>query len=94
MPTHGEALPAKRMAPLVLVGTLATHLFGGSAGREGTAIQMSGSLNDLLARTLKVPKRAITIVGGEKSRTKRVRKRGGRPPERPSPRAEPLRTRA
>lgn len=34
-----------RMAPLVLLGTLVTHLFGGSAGREGTAVQMSGSLS-------------------------------------------------
>ncbi len=33
-----------RMAPLVLVTTLLTHLFGGSAGREGTAIQMGGGL--------------------------------------------------
>lgn len=40
----------RRMAPLVYVGTLATHLFGGSAGREGTAIQMSGSLTDSFCR--------------------------------------------
>ena len=33
-----------RMAPLILLGTLITHLFGGSAGREGTAVQMGGSL--------------------------------------------------
>ncbi len=33
-----------RMAPLVLAGTLLTHLGGGSAGREGTAIQMGASL--------------------------------------------------
>jgi H+/Cl- antiporter ClcA len=33
-----------RMAPLVLLTTLLTHLFGGSAGREGTAIQMGGGL--------------------------------------------------
>lgn len=39
----GGGVPA-RMAPLVLVGTLITHLFGGSAGREGTAVQMGGSL--------------------------------------------------
>ena len=32
------------MAPLVLVGTIITHVFGGSAGREGTAIQMGGSI--------------------------------------------------
>lgn len=37
-----------RMAPLVLVGTLLTHLGGGSAGREGTAVQMGASL----ARTI------------------------------------------
>ena len=39
----GGGVPA-RMAPLVLVTTLMTHLFGGSAGREGTAIQMGGGL--------------------------------------------------
>lgn len=35
-----------RMMPMVLIGTLITHLFGGSAGREGTAIQMSGAVAD------------------------------------------------
>lgn len=44
----------KRMAPLVLLGTWATHLFGGSAGREGTALQMSGSLTDVVARMLRL----------------------------------------
>ncbi len=44
----------RRMAPLVLVGTWVTHLFGGSAGREGTALQMSGSLTDALARLLRL----------------------------------------
>ena len=39
-----------RMAPLVLIGTVITHLFGGSAGREGTAVQMGGSLASGLAR--------------------------------------------
>lgn len=41
-----------RMAPLILVGTVVTHLFGGSAGREGTAVQMGGSLASGLARLL------------------------------------------
>ncbi len=41
-----------RMAPLVLVGTWITHLFGGSAGREGVAMQMSGSLSDGLAHLI------------------------------------------
>ena len=37
-----------RMAPFILIGTLLTHLFGGSAGREGTAVQMGASLSDQL----------------------------------------------
>jgi H+/Cl- antiporter ClcA len=47
--TPGGGVPA-RMAPLVFVGTLVTHLFGGSAGREGTAIQMGGSLASAFGR--------------------------------------------
>lgn len=38
-----------RMAPLVFLGTIATHLFGGSAGREGTAVQLGGSLASAVA---------------------------------------------
>ena len=41
--TPHPALPL-RMAPFVLFGTLITHLFGGSAGREGTAVQMGAAL--------------------------------------------------
>lgn len=45
----------RRMAPMVLLATVVTHLFGGSAGREGTAIQMSGSLSDnVIARLAKL----------------------------------------
>jgi H+/Cl- antiporter ClcA len=49
----GGGVPA-RMAPMVLLGTLLTHLFGGSAGREGTAVQMGGSLASSLSRWLKL----------------------------------------
>jgi H+/Cl- antiporter ClcA len=42
----------RRMAPLIYGATVVTQLFGGSAGREGTAIQMSGSLTDLVSRRL------------------------------------------
>jgi H+/Cl- antiporter ClcA len=49
----GGGVPT-RMAPLVLLGTLVTHLFGGSAGREGTAVQMGGSLAAMLARLFRV----------------------------------------
>lgn len=44
----------RRMAPLVYVGTILTQLFGGSAGREGTALQMSGSLTDWASRLLRL----------------------------------------
>lgn len=44
-----------RMTPLVLAGTLLTHLTGGSAGREGTAVQMGGSLADTFCRLVRVP---------------------------------------
>lgn len=41
----GERLPL-RMAPLIFVSTLITHLFGGSAGREGAALQLGGSIGN------------------------------------------------
>jgi H+/Cl- antiporter ClcA len=43
-----------RMAPMVLVGTVLTHLFGGSAGREGTAVQMGASLADAIAHRFRL----------------------------------------
>ncbi len=49
----GPTIPA-RMAPMVLVGTVLTHLFGGSAGREGTAVQMGASLADADAQRSKL----------------------------------------
>src|SRR4051794_1817098 len=44
----GGGVPAT-MTPLVLVSTVITHLFGGSAGREGTAVQMGGSIASLFS---------------------------------------------
>jgi len=48
---EGGGVPL-RMAPLVLLGTLATHLCGGSAGREGTAVQMGAGIAGGLIRRL------------------------------------------
>ena len=39
-----------RMAPLIVISTILTHAFGGSAGREGAAIQLGGSLANQLGR--------------------------------------------
>lgn len=50
---EGPEIPL-RMAPMVLIGTVLTHLFGGSAGREGTAVQMGASLADAIAHRLRV----------------------------------------
>lgn len=54
------------MAPLILLSTVITHLFGGSAGREGTAVQMGASLSDQLSRIFKVEsqERKILLVAG------------------------------
>jgi H+/Cl- antiporter ClcA len=55
-----------RMTPLVLVGTFLTHLFGGSAGREGTAIQTGASLADQLSKPLRLAphQRRILLMAG------------------------------
>lgn len=44
----------RRMAPLVFAGSVTSHLFGASVGREGAALQMSGSLTDWMARILRL----------------------------------------
>ncbi|MXN89737.1 chloride channel protein [Flavobacterium sp. Sd200] len=55
-----------RMAPLVLFGTLATHLFGGSAGREGTAVQMGGAIADRFSHwfTITPTDRQVILIMG------------------------------
>ncbi|MCP9770180.1 chloride channel protein [Lacihabitans sp. LS3-19] len=58
-----EAIPL-RMAIFVYLGTIITHLFGGSAGREGTALQMAGSISDQLTKPFRLNKddRKILII--------------------------------
>ncbi|MFC6100150.1 voltage-gated chloride channel family protein [Olivibacter domesticus] len=51
--TPGGGIP-KRMGPLVLVSTVITHLFGGSAGREGTAVQIGGSIAHMFSKWFKL----------------------------------------
>lgn len=55
-----------RMTPLVLLGTLVTHLFGGSAGREGTAVQMGGSIAHQIVRffPMKIHEHQTLIILG------------------------------
>jgi H+/Cl- antiporter ClcA len=62
---EGPQIPL-RMAPMVLLGTVLTHVFGGSAGREGTAVQMGASLADALTHRLSLDRswRRILLAAG------------------------------
>ena len=55
-----------RMAPFVLGGTVVSHLFGASVGREGTAVQMGGSLADQLTPLFKLnlADRRLVLMAG------------------------------
>jgi H+/Cl- antiporter ClcA len=55
-----------RMAPFVLGGTVVSHLFGASVGREGTAVQMGGALADQLTHFFKLnpaDRRMVLMAG-------------------------------
>mgnify|MGYP000031317833 CR=1 FL=1 len=51
-----------RMAPLVYIGTVLTHLFGGSAGREGTGVQMGGAIADRFSKLFRLPRRDHRVM--------------------------------
>ena len=57
----GGGVPA-RMAPLVFIGTILTHLFGGSAGRECTAVQMGGATAAWFGRVFKIDAAGVRIL--------------------------------
>ncbi len=43
-----------RTAPLIIAATVITHLFGGSSGREGAALQMGSSISDFIGRRMRL----------------------------------------
>ena len=51
---HSSVEIPGKMAPLIFVSTTITHLFGGSAGREGAALQIGGSIANKIGRILKL----------------------------------------
>jgi H+/Cl- antiporter ClcA len=61
-----QKIVPRRMAPLILIATVITHLFGGSAGREGTAVQMGGALADRVTPLFGLDRedRRILLMGG------------------------------
>ena len=54
------------MAPLVFLGTVLTHLFGGSVGREGTGVQIGGTIGNSLSKALKssAEEKKILLISG------------------------------
>ncbi len=56
-----EPLPFK-MAPMIFVSTVLTHLCGGSAGREGAALQMGGSLGFSVGRLFRLDEKDMHIM--------------------------------
>ena len=59
-----ECIP-KALIPLVMIGTWITHLFGGSAGREGVAVQIGAPLSHNISKKLNLPNngKVMAIVG-------------------------------
>lgn len=63
---RSNAFVSVRTAPLIFVSTVLTHLFGGSAGREGAALQLGGSIAARIGRAVELDerqKRIITMCG-------------------------------
>ena len=63
---HKDVKVPFRMAFLTFIFTILTHLSGGSAGREGTAVQISGALTNKVANIFKMEhreKRILIMVG-------------------------------
>ena len=62
---RGEHIPLN-MTPLIFLSTVLTHLCGGSAGREGAALQLGGSLGTFLGRVFRLKgsdRRILTMAG-------------------------------
>ena len=54
------------IAPVIFLATAISHLFGGSAGREGAALQLGGSTASLLSKIFRLDKddRTVLIMSG------------------------------
>ena len=59
---NGNSIIPLRMIPLVFIGTFITHLFGGSAGREGTGVQIGSTIADGVGTILKLDKIDTKII--------------------------------
>ena len=63
---HAEKHIPFRTAPLIYASTIITHLFGGSAGREGAALQLGGSIGETLGEAFhmdQADQRVVVMCG-------------------------------
>lgn len=51
-----------RMGPLIFISTAITHLLGGSAGREGAALQLGGSIGTHVGRLFRLDEKDMSLV--------------------------------
>lgn len=59
---RGGERPPARLAPLIFLGSVLTHLTGGSAGREGAALQIGGSISAGIGRLLRLGDRNTNTI--------------------------------
>ncbi len=59
--SSNKNIPLK-MLPLIFISTIITHLFGGSAGREGAALQIGGSMGNFFGNIFKVDDKDRHVV--------------------------------
>jgi len=57
----GDRIPL-RMTPSIFLSTALTHLFGGSAGREGAALQIGGSIGNALGTLFKFDEKDKHVI--------------------------------
>lgn len=60
--TRGDGKVPFALAPGIMIGTVLTHLFGGSAGREGAALQLGGSLGSALGKLFRLDETDMHII--------------------------------
>ena len=63
---RSEAYIPAKMAPLIFISTTITHFLGGSAGREGAALQLGGSIANLFGNAFQLSeedKRILILAG-------------------------------
>ena len=58
---EGKRIPL-RMAPMIFIATILTHLGGGSGGREGAALQLGGSIAQFLGKLFRLDERNTKLI--------------------------------